>query len=161
MYEMDAHIAVEALGLKYMKGSQAHCGFPESAYAEMTSALVTKGYKVAVIEQTETPEQLRLRNEELRSANKPLAKVVSREKVAVVTKGTLKDAEMMENISEANYLMAICGDDSAGCISFGTCSIDVASSQILLGQFKDNNLFSLLRSHIARTYTISLNRISR
>ena len=27
MYEMDAHVGVEHLGLLYMKGDQPHCGF--------------------------------------------------------------------------------------------------------------------------------------
>ncbi|VVD03717.1 unnamed protein product [Leptidea sinapis] len=39
-------------------GDFAHSGFPESAYARMASTLVSKGYKVARVEQTETPEMM-------------------------------------------------------------------------------------------------------
>ena len=48
---MDADVGVRELDLVYMKGEQAHCGFPEIAYGERAAALVAKGYKVARVEQ--------------------------------------------------------------------------------------------------------------
>jgi DNA mismatch repair protein MSH6 len=53
----------------YWQGDQPHCGFPEARYHENAERLVRAGMRVVVVEQTETPEQLRLRNEE-RRANK-------------------------------------------------------------------------------------------
>ena len=43
MYNMDADVGVQVLGLTYMTGgaasdSQAHCGFPEMAYAKNARA---------------------------------------------------------------------------------------------------------------------------
>ena len=38
-----------------IQGDVAHAGFPEVAYGRYAATLVEKGYKVARIEQTETP----------------------------------------------------------------------------------------------------------
>ncbi len=35
MFEMDAYVGVEVLGLTFMKGEQPHAGFPEIKYADM------------------------------------------------------------------------------------------------------------------------------
>ncbi|KPJ16004.1 putative DNA mismatch repair protein Msh6 [Papilio machaon] len=61
LYHMDAAVGVNELGFSYMKGQFAHSGFPESAYGRMASTLVSKGYKVARVEQTETPEMMQER----------------------------------------------------------------------------------------------------
>lgn len=66
LFEMDAHVGVELLGLTYMRGEQPHAGFPEAAYAGMAATLARAGVKVVVIEQTETPEALAARNEKRR-----------------------------------------------------------------------------------------------
>lgn len=54
LYEMDAHVGVEVLGIMYMKGDQPHCGFPEAAYRQYAEALARAGYKVVVVEQVHT-----------------------------------------------------------------------------------------------------------
>lgn len=56
LYNMDADTGVRELDLVYMKGELAHCGFPEIAYGKMAGTLVELGYKVARVEQTETPD---------------------------------------------------------------------------------------------------------
>ena len=38
-----------------------HVGFPEKALDKYVATLVDQGYKVAVVEQTETPRQMELR----------------------------------------------------------------------------------------------------
>lgn len=42
LYHMDAVVAVQELGLVYMKGTYAHCGFPEVALPVMADRLVQK-----------------------------------------------------------------------------------------------------------------------
>lgn len=42
----------------YFQGDFAHSGFPESAYGKMATTLIDKGFKVARVEQTETPEMM-------------------------------------------------------------------------------------------------------
>ena len=56
--------------------------------------------------QTETPEQLAKRNAELKAAGQKQAGVVRREKVAVLSRGTLIDAEMVHSRPDASYIMA-------------------------------------------------------
>jgi len=72
------------LDLIYMKGSKAHSGFPEVSYGKFASQLVAKGYRVARIEQTETPEMLKERNSKKGGkADKVIAIVVSYLKLAL------------------------------------------------------------------------------
>ena len=59
-----------------MKGHVAHAGFPEISYGQFSSRLCRAGYKVARVEQTETPDMLKERNKGKRG--KDAAKVVNR-----------------------------------------------------------------------------------
>ena len=56
-----ADVGVQVLDFNYMKGHVAHAGFPEVSYGIMAERLVKAGYKVARVEQTETPEMLKER----------------------------------------------------------------------------------------------------
>jgi len=86
MFHMDADIGVQACGLLYMKGHVAHAGFPEISYGSMADKLVRAGYKVARVEQTETPAQLAERKKKHRGGKTP--KVVNREVCSIMTRGT-------------------------------------------------------------------------
>lgn len=44
-------MGMEELGLIYMKGEKAHSGFPEISYGKFADILVSKGYRVARVEQ--------------------------------------------------------------------------------------------------------------
>jgi DNA mismatch repair protein MSH6 len=107
MYEMDAYVGSEALGLSFMKGEQPHVGFPEAAYHSMAEGLARQGYRVVVVEQTETPDALKARNEARRAKGLKAAGVVEREAVAVLTRGTLADAEMVDKAPDAAYVLAV------------------------------------------------------
>jgi len=48
-----------------VQGDYAHSGFPEISYARYSDMLIQKGFKVARIEQTETPEMM---NERLKQS---------------------------------------------------------------------------------------------
>ncbi|XP_027349607.1 DNA mismatch repair protein MSH6 [Abrus precatorius] len=145
LFEMDAHVGVKELDLQYMKGEQPHCGFPERNFSMNVEKLARKGYRVLVVEQTETPEQLELRRKEKGSKDK----VVRREICAVVTKGTLTDGELLSANPEAAYLMALTEhhQNLQNEISehiYGVCMVDVATSRVILGQFKDDSECSAL-----------------
>lgn len=105
---MDAVIGVNELSLTFMRGEFAHSGFPEIAYGRFSAILVQKGYKVARVEQTETPDMMTERcRQQLRTSK--FDKVVKREICQVTTKGTqifsFIDGEAKE--SETNYLLAL------------------------------------------------------
>ena len=55
----------------HLQGEQPHCGFPEANYHRHAERLARAGLRVVVIEQIETPDQLRLRNEQRKAAGKP------------------------------------------------------------------------------------------
>lgn len=46
---------MQELDLIYMKGEKAHSGFPEISYGKFADALVSKGYRVARVEQVRHP----------------------------------------------------------------------------------------------------------
>ncbi len=78
IFHMDSDISVQVLGFQYMKGVLAHTGFPEISYGMFCERLVKAGYKVARVEQTETPDMLKERKKNTRKGvEKP--KVVNRE----------------------------------------------------------------------------------
>lgn len=83
MYHQDAVVAVKELGLTFMKGDYAHAGFPEIAYSRFADALVSKGYKVGRVEQTETPDAM---NDRVRGTKQD--KTVRREVCKITTPGT-------------------------------------------------------------------------
>ena len=87
MFHMDADIGVQICGLSYMKGHIAHAGFPEISYGTMADKLVRAGYKVARVEQTETPEQLGMRKKATGRGSQ-VPKVVNREVCSILTMGT-------------------------------------------------------------------------
>ena len=98
MYEMDAHVGVKELGLIYMKGEQPHAGFPEKNYQKNAETLARNGHKVVMIEQTETPAMLAERKKKDARCKDT---VVRREKIAVVTRGTMIDRVMVESCPDA------------------------------------------------------------
>jgi len=59
IFAMDAIICQKLLDLNWMGGAKKlHVGFPEKALDKYLAILVNNGWKVAVIEQTETPREL-------------------------------------------------------------------------------------------------------
>lgn len=67
-----------------------HVGFPEKALDKYLGVLVQHGFKVAVIEQTETPRQLEERQKEQKKAGEKTDKCVKRDIQEMVTRGTFQ-----------------------------------------------------------------------
>lgn len=141
LFEMDAHIGARELDLQYMKGEQPHCGFPEKKFSMNLEKLARKGYRVLVVEQTETPEQLELRCKEMGSKDK----VVKREICAMVTKGTLTDGELLLTNPDTSYLISVTencqcfGNQKKEKTVIGLCVVDVSTSRFMIGQFEDDS----------------------
>ncbi|KAL2641782.1 hypothetical protein R1flu_009369 [Riccia fluitans] len=173
MFEMDAHIGAQELDLQYMKGEQPHCGFPEKNYAINAEKLAQKGYRVLVVEQTETPEQLEQRKRKTGAKDK----VVRREVCGIITKGTIVDGEMLIARPDAAYLLSIterkspsCGppDDDPSNLSrdttgspekvctIGMCVVDTATSHIMLGQFYDDVARTRLRGLLSEIRPVEI-----
>ena len=178
LFEMDAKVGADILGLSFMKGDQPHCGFPEAAYHQMAETLARAGRRVVVIEQTETPDALAVRNEERKKKGLKKESVVRREKVVVLTKGTLNDAGMLATAPEASYLMCLvelpvptttatttnngnaASDMGEGVMRpkvwVGMCAVDAATGQVLLGQWFDDDSRTQLRNALTALQPVEI-----
>ncbi|VDK33025.1 unnamed protein product [Taenia asiatica] len=146
LYHMDAVIAVEELKLTYMKGEFAHSGFPEIAFQRMADHLLHRGYKVARVEQTETPEAMARRIGGRSGADK----VVRREICQVVTPGTWF-APLRNGIYSDNALDASCVTSSSQPVSHSEMETDLSFNRyLLIGQFPDDIHYSRMCTVIAQ-----------
>jgi len=116
----DAVVASKALDLvltkrgTYMGEDIPMCGVPFHAYENYLSRLIHQGFKVAICEQMETPDEAKKRGKAL----------VSREVVRLVTSGTLTEDNML-NPRENNYLLSIFKKDNM----LGFAWIDISTGQ--------------------------------
>lgn len=153
LFHMDAMIGVQVLGLLMMKGEKAHSGFPEIAYGRYSATLIEKGYKVARIEQTETPDMMEKRCKNMGRPTK-FDRVVKREVCQISTRGTrvysVLDGEASE--SSTNYLLAISEKIKTGAgegREFGVAFIDTSIGTFHIGQFSDDRHDSRLSTLMA------------
>ncbi|POI33273.1 hypothetical protein CIB84_002973 [Bambusicola thoracicus] len=151
LYHMDAVIGVNELGLIFMKGSWAHSGFPETAFGRFSAILVQKGYKIARVEQTETPEMMEARCKAAAHTTK-FDKVVRREICRILTKGTqtysIIDCDPTENHNK--YLLCVKEkEDSSGQRVYGVCFVDTSVGKFYVGQFSDDRHCSRFRTLVA------------
>ncbi|GFX60169.1 hypothetical protein TNCV_4533301 [Trichonephila clavipes] len=150
LYHMDAVIGVKELGLVYMKGDFAHAGFPEIAFGRYSECLIGKGYKVARVEQTETPQMM---EERCKNSNCAKSKrVVEREICQITSKGTRTYTYQDENVTSSNnFLLVICEkvENSKSTSEYGICFIDTSIGKFTLGQFIDDRHGSRLLTLIA------------
>lgn len=87
------------------------CGVPYHSAENYISALIQKGYKVAICEQTEDPA---------------LAKgVVKREVVRIITPGTLIDGKLLED-NKNNFLLAVHKNKKN---IFGIAAVDISTGE--------------------------------
>lgn len=108
LYHMDAEVGVRVLGFTYMKGEFAHSGFPEMAYAKMSSSLLEQGFKLVRVEQTETPEMMAERCKATKKCTK-FDKVVNREACQVTTSATIIHTAQLPEATREDpcYMLAI------------------------------------------------------
>ncbi|RYH28578.1 MutS family DNA mismatch repair protein [archaeon] len=165
LFHMDADVGYGELDLIYMKGAKAHSGFPEISYGKYANILVSKGYRVARIEQTETPDMLKERNDAAVKGKKD--KVVAREICALMSAGTrtychLDDTSLLDSNSPAQSLSSMPNsmllavhekevvlEDGEVVKEFGLCCVDSILHNIVLAQFEDDVQRTRLRTFLA------------
>lgn len=173
IFHMDADVAVQVLGFSYMKGPVAHAGFPEIGYGGFAEKLVRAGYKVARVEQTETPDMLKERkSNSKKGAKKPM--VVNREVCSIVSSGTrtfcyMDDVSALDG-DHGNFgigpLLAIKeiiiednnnftdNNEDRDCArpvcEYGITVVDAATGVVTLGQFADDILRSRMNTLLTR-----------
>lgn len=158
LFHMDADVGFKELNLIYMKGDKAHSGFPEVAYAKMSSQLVERGYRVARVEQTETPDMMKERN--VGSAVK--SKVVRREICSLLSVGThtnsFLDAPISSQEQVSRKLVALKEqvDTSLKTIRFGVCMVDCATGAFHLAEFDDTEQRDRLKTLFAQFHVVEI-----
>lgn len=125
-YEMffeDAYIASRELEIA-LTGKDAGykervpmCGIPFHAYSGYAEKLISKGYKVAIVEQVEDPSQAK--------------GLVKRDVVKIITPGTITEAGLNEK--ENNFLAAIYKTDARYTLAYA----DVSTGQMYLTTIED------------------------
>ena len=125
-YEMffeDAYIASRELEIA-LTGKDAGykervpmCGIPFHAYSGYAEKLISKGYKVAIVEQVEDPSKAK--------------GLVKRDVVKIITPGTITEAGLNEK--ENNFLAAIYETDARYTLAYA----DVSTGQMYLTTIED------------------------
>ncbi|MBI1300021.1 MAG: DNA mismatch repair protein MutS [Alphaproteobacteria bacterium] len=110
LFYEDAKIAAGVLDITLTKRGKSDgndipmCGVPFHSYEPYLAKLIKAGHKVAICEQTETPEQAKARaKREGKSSSKTL---VNREAIRIVTQGTLTDDNLLES-KDNNYICCL------------------------------------------------------
>lgn len=93
------------------------CGIPFHAYSGYAEKLISKGYKVAIVEQVEDPSQAK--------------GLVKRDVVKIITPGTITEAGLNEK--ENNFLAAIYENDARYTLAYA----DVSTGQMYLTTIED------------------------
>lgn len=124
------------------------CGVPFHSYEPYLAKLIKAGHKVAVCEQTESPEQAKAR---AKREGKPASKaLVNREVVRVVTQGTLTEDNLLE-ARENNYLAAL--SEIAG--QYGLAWLEVSTGAFTVQAINEKDLASSLERISAREILIA------
>jgi len=133
----DARIISEKLGLVLTsRGTDGDgvdipmCGIPWHASDNYFGRLVRSGYKLALVEQMETPAQAKERGH----------KFIERKIVRVLTPGTLTDENLLSPKS-SNFLVAIIGTESH---AFDIAGCDISTGEFFVGA-SDDIIDDLLR----------------
>ncbi|XP_043647022.1 probable DNA mismatch repair protein Msh6 [Drosophila teissieri] len=152
LYHMDADVGVNELGFTYMRGEFAHSGFPEISFDKMSTILIDRGFKVARVEQTETPDMMTERCKRIRATK--FDKVVAREICQITNRGTQvfgSQCKIGPN-HQPNYMLAIVEQDEGTWSRYGVCFIDTSIGDFHLGEFEDDKncsrLLTLLSHHM-------------
>lgn len=139
----------------------AMCGVPVHSYEPYLAKLIQNGMRVAICEQTETPEEAKAR---AKKSGKSTSKIlVNREVIRVVTQGTLTEENLLD-ARQNNFICCILADDtetyalswldiSTGALTTQECSKNdlrssldrISPQEILIAQsLADKNIFALL-----------------
>ncbi|XP_064540751.1 probable DNA mismatch repair protein Msh6 [Drosophila montana] len=156
LYHGDADVGVNELGFTYMRGEFAHSGFPEISFDKMSSILIDRGYKVARVEQTETPDMMTERCKRIKATK--FDKVVAREICQITDRGTQvfgSQCAIGPN-HQPNYMLAIVERDAGTSSKYGICFIDTSIGDFHVGEFDDDKSCSRLLTLISHHMPVLL-----
>ncbi|MBQ1352079.1 MAG: DNA mismatch repair protein MutS, partial [Oscillospiraceae bacterium] len=140
MFAEDAKIASEELDLTLTSRDRSKekteertpmCGIPYHSSEAYIARLISKGYKVAICEQTEDPAKAK--------------GLVAREVTRIVTPGTVMDTSMLEE-TKNNYISSIYLQGAEGAV----CFADISTGEFYAASFRDNQMVDHLLNELSR-----------
>ena len=135
----DAVIASKALDIAlthrgtYMGKQVPMCGVPYHAFSSYMPKLVRQGFKVAICDQMESPEEAKKRGYKA---------VVKREVSRIITAGTLTEDNLL-NGSFNNYLMSLVFVDGLE-MKISVALTDISTGEFTIYSFEENSISELL-----------------
>ena len=139
----DAKIAAKELGItltkrgKFKGADIPMCGVPYHSSQNYLSRLIKAGFKVAVAEQLENP------NENKQQKN---SKIFLRDVVRIITPGTILEETLLEP-KKNNYLLSIFWNKEKISVSW----VDVTTSEFRVRKFKRDKYLSYLEEILFKT----------
>ena len=132
----DAITASKALDIILTRRGKAQgadipmCGVPAHSHESYLNKLIKLGFKVAICEQVESPEEAKQK--------RGYKAVVKREVTRVITPGTLTEDTLLDAAS-SNYLLSLnlCKDGN-----LAICWCDISTGEVNFSSVKHENLFS-------------------
>ncbi len=116
----DAITAASALDITLTKRAEdmPMCGIPFHAADNYIARLIRQGFKVAICEQLETPEEAKKRGHK---------SIVKRDVVRVITAGTLTEDTLLD-AKQNNFLVSVC----SGKNGIGLAAVDISTREFFL-----------------------------
>lgn len=124
------------------------CGVPFHSYEPYMAKLIRAGFKVAICEQSETPDQAKMRAK--REGLSPSKTLVKRDVVRVVTQGTLTEDNLLD-ARENNYLAAL--SEIGG--QYGLAWLEISTGDFYVQAVHDNSIAPTLERIAAREILIA------
>lgn len=106
------------------------CGVPFHSCEGYIARLVSKGYKVAICEQTEDP--------------KAAKGLVKRDIIRVITPGTVMESSMLDE-SKNNYICCMFAKDK----KIGLCFCDISTGELYATEIFDKDYYNILTSQLS------------
>lgn len=146
----DALIASKALDIALTKRGKAEgenipmCGVPYHAYENYLARLIHQGFKVAICEQMESPEEAKKRGSK---------SVVKRDVVRLVTPGTLTEDNLLD-ARKNNYLLCCAKMQN----TLGFAWLDLSTGDFFTQQFtcSGNEEVAILQAFIAKISPVEI-----
>jgi DNA mismatch repair protein MSH6 len=137
LFETDAEIGQMVLGLKMTtRVNMRMVGLPATHFNYWAAKLVALGYKVAKVEQVETPLAMAKRQD--KSGARDATDVVCRRELKqIITPGSVVDEGLLNDF-RANFLLSIAEDSKS--VAYGICFVDCATAEFTLGYIQDDSL---------------------
>lgn len=127
MYEEDADIGHREFDLKISpRINMRMVGVPEASKEAWIKRFLQRGYKVGIVEQTETRNAANQRKK---------TDIVMRQLTEIISPGTIVDKEMLDS-DETKYLLVI--KENTMDKSYGIVFADLSRAEVTLGYFEDD-----------------------